>query len=197
LPEGVRNAECRIRNNKLGGACESIMVASYPIADEKLINTEIEQDMQMVMDLIMAIRNIRGEMNIAPAMPITAIVKTENKQLGEHLETSSSYIKALARLCELRIGTAETKPKTAATAVIKGAEVYVPLEGVLDLKQERDRLQKEMAKISKEIELFSRKLMNRDFIDKAPKAVVEKDTAKLGELKEKNKKLEQSLKMLG
>ena len=197
LPEGVRNAESGIRNNKLGGACESIMVASYPAADEKLINPGIEQDMQMVMDLIMAIRNIRGEMNIAPAMSITAIVKTENNQFGEHLETSSSYIKALARLCELRIGTAETKPKTAATAVIKGAEVYVPLEGVLDLKQERDRLQKEMAKISKEIELFSRKLMNRDFVDKAPKAVVKKDTIKLGELKEKNKKLEQSLKMLG
>jgi len=82
-------------------------------------------------------------------------------------------------------------------AVIKGAEVYVPLEGILDLTQERDRLQKEMAKTSKDIETFSRKLLNKDFIDKAPKAVVAKDTAKLADLKVKHEKLAQSLKMLG
>jgi valyl-tRNA synthetase len=75
--------------------------------------------------------------------------------------------------------------------------VYVPLEGVLDLTQERDRLQKEIAKISKDIDVFSRKLSNKDFVDKAPKAVVEKDTAKLAEFRAKREKLEQSLKMLG
>jgi valyl-tRNA synthetase len=190
LPEGVRTEKAK-------KACESIMVAPYPVADENLINADIERDMQMVMDLIMAIRNIRGEMNIAPARSITAIVKVENGTLAEHLEKSANFVKTLARLNELRIGIAEAKPKTAATAVIKGAEVYVPLEGVLDLTQERDRLQKEMAKISKDIEIFSRKLMNRDFVDKAPKAVVEKDTAKLEDFKVKRDKLEQSLKMLG
>ena len=176
---------------------ESIMVAPWPVADEKKINTEIERDMQMVMDAILAIRNIRGEMNIAPSVQIAAIVKVENKELGEHFERSSNYVKTLARVKELRIGVSETKPTAAATGVIKGAEVYIPLEGILDLTQERDRLMKEIAKISKDIDVFARKLSNKDFVDKAPKTVVEKDTAKLEEFKVKREKLEQSMKMLG
>jgi valyl-tRNA synthetase len=189
LTEGVRSKTSR-------GACESIMIASYPTADEKLIDSGIEQDMQMVMDLIMAIRNIRGEMNIAPSMQILAIVNVENTTLGEHLDKSAGYVKTLARLSGLRISVNAAKPKATATGVIKGAEVYVPLEGILDLTQERDRLKKEIAKISKDIEVFSKKLSNRDFVDKAPKAVVEKDTAKLEEFKIKREKLEQSLKVL-
>ncbi len=196
LPEAVRNADCGMRNEKRKDKCESIMISAYPVADERLINSEIEQDMRMVMDTILAIRNIRGEMNIAPSAQIKAIVKAESRELGEHLEKNAGYVKTLARLSELRIGVSETKPKAAATGVIKGAEVYVPLEGIIDLTQERDRLMKEIAKISKDIDVFSRKLANKDFVDKAPKAVVEKDTAKLRDFKTKREKLEQSLKML-
>ena len=191
LPE-----KARVHNPGSGVPGESIMVSPYPEPAEKLINPEIERDMQMVMDLIMAIRNIRGEMNIAPSMQIKAIVKVETGEIGEHLEKSSGYVKTLARLTELGIGVDEKKPKAAATGVIKGAEVYVPLEGIIDLTQERDRLQKEIAKISKDIDVFSKKLSNKNFVDKAPKEVVEKDTAKLGEFKAKREKLEQSLKML-
>ncbi len=197
LPDTVRSAECGMRNGNQKSKCESIMIAPYPLTRENLIDSGIEQDMQTVMDLIMAIRNIRGEMNIAPSMKITAIVKVENKETGVHLEKSVTYVTTLARLEQIRIGTGETKPKGAATGVIKGAEVYVPLEGVIDLGQERDRLQKEIAKIAKDIEIFSKKLSNKNFVDKAPKEVVEKDTAKLEEFKVKRGKLEQSLKMLG
>jgi valyl-tRNA synthetase len=135
-------------------------------------------------------------MNIAPSMKIQAIVKVENKELGLHLEKSASYVTTLARLDQLKIGTNEAKPKAAATGVVEGAEVYVPLEGIIDLNQERERLQKEIAKIAKDIEIFSKKLSNKNFVDKAPKEVVEKDTAKLEEFKVKREKLEQSLKML-
>jgi valyl-tRNA synthetase len=195
IPKKMKNKD-QGKNNGRGNPAASIMVSAYPVPEEQLIDPVVEQDMQAVMELIMAIRNIRGEMNIAPSMPITAIVKVENKQFGEHLEKSSSYVKTLARLSALRIGVAEKKPGAAATAVIKGAEVYVPLEGVLDMAQERDRLQKEVAKISKDIDVFSKKLSNKNFVDKAPREVVEKDTAKLEEFKVKRDKLEQSLKML-
>ena len=197
LPENVRSAERGVRNERKKFETESIMISAYPVADERMINSEIERDMQMVMDLILAIRNIRGEMNIAPSMQISVIVKVETRELGEHLEKSAGYAKTLARIRELRIGVSETKPASVATAVIAGAEVYVPLEGLLDLTQERDRLQKEIAKISKDIEVFSKKLSNKNFVDKAPKEVVEKDTAKLEEFRIKRGKLEQGLKMLG
>jgi valyl-tRNA synthetase len=197
LPEAVRSSEFGVRSKIQKNTTESIMISAYPIADENLINAWIERDMQMVMDLILAIRNIRGEMNIAPSMQISVIVKVETSELGEHLEKCAGYAKTLARIKELRIGVSEAKPASVATAVITGAEVYVPLEGLLDLTQERDRLQKEIAKISKDIEVFSKKLSNKNFVDKAPKEVVEKDTAKLEEFKVKREKLEQSLRMLG
>ena len=173
------------------------MVAAFPVADEQLINPEAEQDMQMVMDLILAIRNIRGVMNIPPSTQLTVIVKPESGELGSHLEKNGEYVRTLARVKELRIGKGETKPKAAATGVIKGAELYVPLEGVLDLGEERMRLRKEIDKVSQDVEMFSKKLSNKNFVDKAPKAVVEKDTARLEELKGMREKLEQSLKMLG
>jgi valyl-tRNA synthetase len=173
------------------------MVAPFPISDNALINAGVEQDMQMVMDLILAVRNIRGVMNIPPSTQLTVIVKPGNGELGSHLAKNGEYVKTLARVKELRIGTNETKPKAAATGVIKGAEVYVPLEGVLDLDEERARLSKEIEKVTKDVDLFAKKLSNKNFVDKAPKAVVEKDTARLGELKAMREKLEQSLKILG
>jgi valyl-tRNA synthetase len=190
IPEGVRRKAS-------GERISSIMVAAYPVPENSLIDAGIERDMQMVMDLITALRNIRGEMNITPSMQIEAIVKVENGELGDHLERSSRFVTGLARLSGLRIGVDEKKPKAAATGVIRGAEVYVPLEGVIDLTQERDRLMKEIAKTSKDIELFAKKLSNKNFVDKAPKEVVEKDTAKLEEFKARRDKLEQGLKMLG
>jgi valyl-tRNA synthetase len=190
LPEATRG-------KAKGERAESIMIAAFPTADSKLINPEAEQDMQMVMDLILAIRNIRGVMNIPPSTQLTVIVKPASGELGSHLEKNGEYVRTLARVKELRIGVKETKPKTAATGVIKSAEVYVPLEGVLDLGEERMRLQKEIAKVSQDVEMFSKKLSNKNFVDKAPKAVVEKDTARLEELKGMREKLEQSMKMLG
>jgi len=190
IPQGVRRKAS-------GERISSIMVAVYPVPENSLIDAGIERDMQMVMDLITALRNIRGEMNIAPSMQMEAIVKVENGELGDHLERSSPLVTALARLSGLRIGVDEKKPKAAATGLIRGAEVYVPLEGVIDLTQERDRLMKEIAKTSKDIEVFAKKLSNKNFVDKAPKEVVEKDTAKLEEFKARRDKLEQGLKMLG
>jgi len=135
----------------------------YPVADERLINAAIERDMQMVMDLILAIRNIRGEMNIAPSLQINVIVKVETRELASTLRKAPG-MRDLARIKDLRIGVSEAKPGSVATAVITGAEVYVPLEGIIDLTQERDRLQKEIAKMSKDIEVFSKKLSNKNFV---------------------------------
>jgi valyl-tRNA synthetase len=136
-------------------------------------------------------------MNIAPSAQLTVIVKVESGEAGAHLQKHGEYVRTLARVQELRIGTAEAKPKAAATGVIRGAEVYVPLEGVLDLAEERGRLGKEIAKTSQDIEMFTKKLSNPNFVEKAPKAVVEKDTARLEELRAVRAKLEESLRMLG
>ncbi len=189
LPETVRSQKSETRK-------ESIMVSAYPVADMKMINAGIEQKMQTFMELNMAVRNIRGEMNIPPSKRIPVNVKAETDELLSLLDSTSTLTIAVSGASEFKVSKTMTKPKAAATGVIKDGEVYVPLEGIIDLTQERDRLQKEIAKISKDIEVFSKKLSNKNFVDKAPKEVVEKDTAKLEEFKAKREKLEQSLKML-
>ena len=102
---GVRSAECGVK--RAGPACESIMVSPIPVADMQTDRyAAIEQDMQVVMDLIMAIRNIRGEMNIAPSLQIPAIVKVERQRDGRAAGAERcSYVRTLGRLSELRIGT--------------------------------------------------------------------------------------------
>lgn len=190
LPEAVRGREKMARG-------VSIMISGFPTADDRLMNPEAERDMQTVMEVISAVRNIRGEMNIPPGLQIAAIVKSEDAELAAHLETNAGYVLALARLKELRVAENESKPKAAATAVIRGAEVYVPLEGVIDLASERERLMKEIAKLSKDIEMFSKKLSNKDFVERAPRAVVEKDESKFEELKTRRERLERNLNMLG
>ena len=190
LPEAVRGRETMARG-------VSIMVSAFPTADDRLMNPEAERDMQTVMEVISAIRNIRGEMNIPPGLQIAAIVKSDDAELASHLESNAGYVLALARLKGLRVAKNESKPTAAATTVIREAEVYVPLEGVIDLASERERLMKEIAKLSKDIEMFSKKLSNKDFVERAPRAVVEKDASKFEELKTKRERLERNLKMLG
>ncbi len=197
LPSSVRSPSSGARAGGSGTPSDSIMIALFPRADDVLINAEAERDMQLVMDLILAVRNIRGVMNIPPSAQLAVIVKPESAEIVGRLQAHLSYVTALARVRELRIDLAAVKPKAAATGVIKGAEVYVPLEGVLDLAEERGRLQKEIARTSQDIDLFTKKLSNKNFVEKAPKAVVEKDTARLEELKAMRQKLEQSLQMLG
>lgn len=174
------------------------MIAAYPEADEKLINKEIEGVMRVPMDAILAIRNIRGEMNISPKERVRAVIRAENDAVLKDLEQTAGYIASLAGLSEITISIAEQKPEGSSTGAINGAEIYVVRpEQTIDKDAERDRLMKEIAKTSKDIELFSKKLSNKSFVDKAPKAVVEKDTARLEELKALRDKLEQSLKALG
>ncbi len=182
---------------KIRGEEESIMIASFPKSDEKYINEAIEQSMRLPMDAILSIRNIRGEMNISPRERVRANIRAENENVVKNLEQTAGYVTSLSGLSHIAIALDTTKPEGSSTGTIRGAEIYVTSDQVIDKDAERDRLMKEIAKTSKDIEMFSKKLSNKSFVDKAPKAVVEKDTARLEELKAMRDKLEQSLALLG
>jgi valyl-tRNA synthetase len=175
----------------------SIMISSFPRPDDKYIDKAIEQTMRLPMDAILSIRNIRGEMNIAPRERVRANIRAENEDVVKNLERTAGYVTSLSGLSHMAIALDTTKPEGSATGTIRGAEIYVTSDQVLDKGAERDRLLKEIAKTSKDIEMFSKKLSNKSFVDKAPKAVVEKDTARLEELTAMRDKLEQSLATLG
>jgi valyl-tRNA synthetase len=179
------------------GGKESIMIASFPQSDDRYIDQAIEESMRLPMDTILSIRNIRGEMNISPRERVRADIRAENGDVLRTLEQTVGYVTSLAGLSHLALALDTPKPQGSATGTIRGAEIYVTSEQIIDRDAERDRLRKEIAKTSKDIELFSKKLSNKSFVEKAPKAVVEKDTARLEELNAIREKLEQGLKMLG
>ena len=98
--------------------------------------------MEVVENIVTAIRNIRGEMNIPPSKKINVLLKT-----NEVSERQIDYIKKLARVEDLKAGENIVKPKASASAVVKSSEIYIPLEGLIDLDVERQRLQKEITRL--------------------------------------------------
>lgn len=186
-----------MRSGKAVMPCESIMISSFPTSDDKYIDEAIERSMRLPMDAILSIRNIRGEMNISPRERIRTDIRAENAEIVKNFEQTAGYVTSLAGLSHLAIALDTSKPEGSSTGTIRGAEIYVTSDQVIDKDAERGRIMKEIAKLSKDIEVFSKKLSNKNFVEKAPKEVVEKDTAKLEEFKATRNKLEQSLKLLG
>ncbi len=170
---------------------ESIAVSTYPETDESLINTQAETEMKFIQDIITAIRNIRGEMNIPPAKFINAFIKT-----SEMHNYQLEYIKKLARAENITVDINIEKPKASASSVIKDAEIYIPLEGLIDLDVERKRLQKEIMRLEGALVGIDKKLSNEKFVNNAAQEVVDREKAKKKDWETNLKKLKNNLKNL-
>jgi valyl-tRNA synthetase len=184
----------------LPGAEGSIMSAVFPPAVEEKDGLQqdpgAEAEMELVMDVITGIRNVRGEMNIPPGKSLAVSAHADNEAVSDRIAANREMIVNLARLESLTIQPTAEKPKFAATSVVRGVTVYVLLEGVIDIDREKARIGKEMAKIGKEIEAAARKLNNHDFLKKAPEEVIERARENNRELQEKKDKLQATLDKL-
>ncbi len=173
---------------------ETIMLSPFPHYKERDI--EAEEKMSYIMEAITGIRTIRGELNIPPSLELFVLIRPYNKETEEILAGNSLYISKLARTRELSIGTEVTKGKGVATSVRDHLEVYVPLEGLLNVDAEIKRLRKDMQKVEQSISSLDRKLLNEDFIRKAPKNVVEKEKIKYNEFMQKKERIIESINKL-
>jgi valyl-tRNA synthetase len=178
-------------------SCEpaSIMVATYPQGRDSFGDDESEQEMSVVIQAIDGVRNIRGECNIAPSKKVAAVVQAE-EGIRLILERNRDCLEPLAGLCSLALNASGPKPKLAATFVGKYMEIFVPLEGLVDLAEENKRLQKELGKVDADLELLKKKHSNSNFVLRAPREVIEKDRLRIGELEQKRLKLEQGIARL-
>ncbi len=173
---------------------ESIMLASYPQPC-----TEWEgyrsgaEEMELVMEVIRGIRNIRGEMDVAPSREISVILNCASDASLHLLKKNEVYIMSLARVSDLAIGTGLERPADAAVQVAGDVEVAVPLRGLVDVEEEEKRLLKEIGKLDKDIEFLSKKLTNPSFVERAPADVVDKEREKLAEFSQKKDVLLASL----
>ncbi|MFO7496163.1 MAG: valine--tRNA ligase [Desulfobacterales bacterium] len=182
--------------HRLPGTAGSIMNASLDdgSAGQRLApDPEAEARMDRVVGVITGIRNIRGEMNIQPGMALAAAVQSESAVVRETLEAQKGLVTTLARLKAFDVAPPGERPKTAATAIIADATIFVSLEGIIDFAAEKARLEKEIQKVIKELNAVSRKLSNEDFLSKAPADVVEKVRGQHAELVEKEGKLQVNL----
>ena len=170
---------------------ESISVSKFPEADESKIDKTAEEEIEFMQSVVTAIRNIRGEMNIPPSKQIDVYLKAD-----KITDVQKRYIKSLVKVENLSVDANLDKPKASASSVVKGCDIYIPLEGLIDLDVERQRLEKEINRLEGLLTGVSKKLSNEKFVNNAPAEVVEKEKAKQHDWTEQVDKLKQILEDL-
>ncbi|MFA5516240.1 MAG: class I tRNA ligase family protein, partial [Desulfuromonadales bacterium] len=174
----------------------SLMLASWPEAGVLPVDAARAQRMARIMDVVRGIRNIRGEMDVNPGKQIAAVLDCKSDEALAIMGEGERYLRALAKVNELTCGMGVERPKQAATQVAGDIEILVPLAGLIDLDEEEKRLQKEIAKVEKDVTMFEKKLANADFVARAPVEVLEKDRGKLADAQEKFRILQGSLERI-
>jgi valyl-tRNA synthetase len=174
----------------------TIMQADYPAVCDRCSFPEAATDMERVMEVIGGIRNIRGEMEVPPSKQISVILSCDSAESLRLMKHNESSIISLARVSDLAIGQAIEQPADASIQVAGDIQIYVPLKGLVDVAAEEERLLKEIGKIEKEIEMFSKKLESPAFVDRAPAEIVAKERQKLAEVIGKKQVLEESLEKI-
>ena len=157
---------------------DSLVVASYPVVQESQMDEAAAEKMEFLMDFIRSVRTSRNEMNTPLSKPIAIVAKTSSADIQAILSENESYI---ARFCNpesFEYGLEVEAPSHAVTSVISGAEIYLPLAGLINIDDEIARLEKEAAKLQDEVNRVEKKLSNEKFVAKAPEAVVEAERAK-------------------
>jgi valyl-tRNA synthetase len=174
----------------------SIMIAPFPKASRKARDPEAERLMAPVLDVVSAIRTIRSESRISPAVELAVTVRPASPAVATSLVSSAGIIGGLARAA-ITVAADGARPASSAMATTPSGDVLVRLEGVVDFDAERQRLRKEIEKARKEIAFLEGKLGRPEFVERAPAEVVERERARLTEQRETERKLAASLAALG
>jgi valyl-tRNA synthetase len=175
---------------------ETVMTASYPKADEALSDPAIERKFGLLMELVTALRTIRSENNVPPDRIGRAVIIPESNDDVPWLRSQVTLVNQFAGLSETVIDSAAQKPSFSGSAVVKGTQVCLLLEGLIDREIEIERLTKEIGRISALIENARQKLESGAFASRAPEAVVAKEKEKLAGLLLNKEKLEENLAAL-
>ena len=157
---------------------ESIMLEPYPTYCQTNVNEEAEKDIEWLKGVIIAVRNLRGEMDISPAKSINLLLRNGTQADRESLETHKPYLKKLAKLENISWLEADEEVPVSATQRFNELEILVPLEGLIDIDDERARLTKEIDKLISALTLVEKKLNNEKFASNAPPAIVQKEEQK-------------------
>ena len=169
-------------------------MAEWP-APGRASNKEVESKIELMKEVVGAIRNLRSEMNIPPARKASVLIRAQGPE-GEIIRDQADLIALLSKASPLEAGPGVKKPAVAASTVVRSHEIFLPLEGLIDVETERKRLERELDKVMRDFDQSMRKLQNEDFLGKAKKDVVEREKNRLESLGVTKEKLERNLEVL-
>lgn len=164
---------------------ESIVTAAWPTVREDLHFPEQADEMKLLSEIIRSVRTIRAEVQTPMSKKVPLILSAKDDKALKTLENNAAYIEKFCNPETLEIGLRIDAPEKAMSAVVTGAELFLPLQGLIDIDAELARLEKELAKWEKEVKLVQGKLSNERFVSKAPEAVVAEERAKEADYLEK------------
>ena len=162
-----------------GITADTIMLQPFPEYSAEKADDAALVDLEWIKQAIIAIRNIRAEMNIAPGKPLELLLRGASADAQRRVEQNLSFIKSLARLESITVLAAGDKGPVSVTKLVEGAELLIPMAGLVDKEAELERLTKEIAKLDAEVERIEAKLSNEGFVARAPEAVVAKERERL------------------
>ena len=175
---------------------ESLVVAEYPVVHPENNDETAAKGMEVLKELIRSVRNIRAEVNTPLSKPITLLIKTSDAKVDEFLIENTSYIERFCNPEELVISSDITAPDLAMSAVLTGAEIYLPLAGLINIEEEIKRLEKELAKWNGEVKRVQGKLANERFVANAPESVVAEEREKEKDYLEKQAAVQDRIESL-
>ena len=169
---------------------ESIVIAPWGSVDERLENPEAEEEMQRLVEVVTAVRNIRAEVNAPMSKKISMNLLAKNEDFKESFKKGKEVIKYFTGANEVVVATTLDKPEDTMTAVVSGAELFIPMDSLVDYKDELKRLKNEWEKMNKEVLFVESKLSNESFISRAPQKIVDEHKKKRDDYMEKRTSLE-------
>jgi valyl-tRNA synthetase len=174
---------------------DCLATASWPKAKKAWFDAGVERDIAFLQEIVVSVRNMRVEAGLQPGRKVSVVVRGTPEQL-DLVEKLAPQLRPLARIETLTVARDGQRPQVAASSVVQGAEVFLPLEGLVDLGEERERLTRDASKLLGDLEGVKRKLRNQDFLNKARPDVVEKEKLRLAQLEETLEKLKRAQESL-
>ncbi|MCD6489279.1 MAG: valine--tRNA ligase [Thermodesulfobacterium sp.] len=168
---------------------EHIIVAKYPVFEKKFVDEKCEKLVNILQELVVGIRSVKAEYNLTSKINLSIIFKSTNKKVLYLIESQKEVIKFLAKISEIDLKSEYEKRKGEISAVLSEGEIFINLADLIDIEKEIKRLEKEKKKIEKKLVQIEKKLKNKDFLERAPKEVVEKERNNYKEFKERLEKI--------
>ena len=184
---------------RAGGESETHTISFGPWPSDAAapdITTEDAQALEGIKTIVEGVRSLRAEMNVPPGRKCDLVIRVKDAAFAKTLDEGYPYFRSLARVEKLTVGQKVKKPPLCASLVVSGAEVFVPLEGLIDIAQERARLEKALNKLRDALDKQNRKLGNQDFLANAPEDIITREKAKKADYEDRIVRLDKNLEQL-